>query len=135
MCSTSGVSALHIMMYPWFAMGHLTPFMHLANKLARRGHKISFLIPARTQPKLEPFNLHPKLIVFVPDHREGLPPGAETTSNMPSPLHSLIMTAMDRTESDIRLLLRDLKPQVVFYDFAYWMPGLARPQGSLPSLL
>ncbi|GMN53911.1 hypothetical protein TIFTF001_023043 [Ficus carica] len=36
---------------------------------------------------------------------------------------------MDQTERDIELLLCNLKPHVVFFDFAYWMPKLARHLG------
>nr|AMQ26122.1 UDP-glycosyltransferase 9 [Pueraria montana var. lobata]WMX26787.1 UGT79B102 [Pueraria montana var. lobata] len=124
---------LHIAMYPWFAMGHLTPFLHLANKLAKRGHKISFFIPKRTQAKLENLNLHLSLITFVPinvPHVDGLPCDAETTSDVPSSLFPLIATAMDLTQKDIELLLLDLKPHIVFFDFAtYWLPNLARRIG------
>ncbi|CAJ1978757.1 unnamed protein product [Sphenostylis stenocarpa] len=101
-------ASLHITMYPWFAMGHLTPFLHLANKLAKRGHKISFFIPRRTQAKLENLNLHPSLITFVPvivPHVDGLPYDAETTSDVPSSLFPLIASAMDLTEKDIELLM------------------------------
>ncbi|KAF5731397.1 UGTPg34 [Tripterygium wilfordii] len=123
---------VHIAMYPWLALGHLTPFLHLANKLAKKGHRISFFIPTKAQQKLEHFNLHPNLIKFIPisiPHVDGLPPGAETTSDVPYPLHPLIMTAMDLTENDIDLLLQDLKPDVVFFDFTHWMPRLARRLG------
>ncbi|KAL0002046.1 hypothetical protein SO802_015827 [Lithocarpus litseifolius] len=61
---------------------------------------------------------------------DGLPPGAETTSDVPYHLHPHIMTAMDRSESHIELLLRDLKPDIVFFDFAYWLPKLARSLGA-----
>ncbi|KAK7274803.1 hypothetical protein RIF29_15902 [Crotalaria pallida] len=73
-------------MYTWYAMGHLIPFLHLSNKLAKRGHKISFIIPKRTQTKLQHLNLHPHLITFVPialPHVDGLPHEAETTSDAP----------------------------------------------------
>ncbi|KAL5063038.1 hypothetical protein RYX36_024775 [Vicia faba] len=80
----SSSSSLHIGMYPWLAMGHLTAFFHLANKLARKGHKIKFFSPKKAQSKLEPFNLHPQSItsitITVP-HVEGLPPNAETTND------------------------------------------------------
>ncbi|QCE09787.1 UDP-glycosyltransferase 79B30-like [Vigna unguiculata] len=125
-------SSLHIAMFPWFAMGHLTPYLHLSNKLAKRGHKISFFIPRRTQSKLEQFNLFPHLITFYPinvPHVEGLPHGAETTSDVSFSLAPLIMTAMDRTEKDIELLLNQLKPQIVFFDFTHWLPNLTRPMG------
>ncbi|ESW21716.1 hypothetical protein PHAVU_005G093600 [Phaseolus vulgaris] len=125
-------SSLHIAMFPWFAMGHLTPYLHLSNKLAKRGHKISFFVPRRTQSKLEQFNLFPDLITFFPinvPHVEGLPHGAETTSDVSFSLGPLIMTAMDRTERDIELLLLDLKPQIVFFDFTYWLPNITSRLG------
>ncbi|KAE9620722.1 putative anthocyanidin 3-O-glucoside 2''-O-glucosyltransferase [Lupinus albus] len=124
---------LHIAMYPWFAMGHLTPFLHLANKLAKRGHKISFIIPTKTQPKLHHLNLHPSLITFVPvtvPHVYGLPNDAETTSDVPSSLFPLLATAMDLTKNDIKLILLQLKPHIVFFDFStYWIPSLTSKYG------
>ncbi|KAL8088223.1 cyanidin 3-O-galactoside 2''-O-xylosyltransferase FGGT1-like [Apium graveolens] len=124
--------SLHIAMYPWFALGHLTPFLHLANKLAKQGHRISLMIPTKTQPKLQHFNLHPDLITFIPiivPHIEGLPSGSETTSDVPFPLQTLLVTAMDETKDLVEGLLRELKVDVVFFDFAYWIPSLARQLG------
>lgn len=120
---------IHIAMYPWLAMGHLTSFLHLSNKLAERDHKISFFIPSRTQHKLNHFNLHPHLITFIPitvPNVPGLPELAETTADVPYPLHSLLMSAMDKTERDICVLLEELKPDVVFFDFTHWLPKVAR---------
>ncbi|KAF5732589.1 UGTPg34 [Tripterygium wilfordii] len=125
-------ATLHIAMYPWLALGHLTPFLHLANKLAKKGHRISFFTPIKTQHKLEHFNLHPDLITFVPisvPHLDGLPPGTETTSDVTYHLFPLLMTAMDHTEGDIELLFQDLKPDVVLFDISHWMPRLARRLG------
>ncbi|KAI3747455.1 hypothetical protein L6452_09912 [Arctium lappa] len=119
----------HVAMYPWFALGHLTPYIHIANMLAKKGHMISFLVPRNTQYKLEPFNHHPNLISFVPvtvPHVDGLPLGAETTSDIPSSLHPLIMTAMDKTEKNVERLLQDLKVDVVFFDLAHWIPSVCR---------
>ncbi|WJX44609.1 UDP-glycosyltransferase 79B30 [Trifolium repens] len=124
--------SLHIAMYPWFAMGHQTAFLHLANKLAKNGHKITFLTPQKAQSKLEPHNHHPQLITFITikvPHVEGLPPNAETTADVPYPLQPLIMTAMDQTKPDIETHLSNLKPHIVFYDFSHWIPSLAKPLG------
>ncbi|WJX73531.1 anthocyanidin 3-O-glucoside 2'''-O-xylosyltransferase [Trifolium repens] len=125
-------SPLHIAMLSWFAMGHFTPYLHLSNKLALRGHKISFFIPKNTLNKVHHLNLHPNLITFIPitvPHVDGLPHNAETTSDVPFSLFSLIATAMDQTEKQIELLLRELKPDIVFFDFQYWLPNLARKLG------
>jgi hypothetical protein len=127
-----GSTSLHLAMYPWFAIGHLTPFLYLSNKLAQKGHRISFFIPTKTQPKLEPLNLYPDHITFVPialPHVDGLPSDAETTSDVPSTLFPHLVIAMDRTESLIELLLRDLKPDIIFFDIAFWVPKLARNLG------
>ncbi|MBA0598681.1 hypothetical protein Gorai_008433, partial [Gossypium raimondii] len=121
-----------IAMYPWVAIGHITPFIHMANKLAQRGHKISFFLPAKKLGKVEAFNLYPDLITFMPiivPHVEGLLIGAETTNDVPFPFHPLIMSAMDRTEPDIEAYLRELKPHFVFFDFTCWMPAFTRKLG------
>ncbi|ESW04832.1 hypothetical protein PHAVU_011G128700 [Phaseolus vulgaris] len=123
---------LHIAMYPWLAMGHQIPFLHLCNKLAIGGHRISFITPPKAQAKLEPFNLHPELITFVTitvPHVEGLPPDAQTTADVTYPLQPNIMTAMDLTKDDIQTLLTHLKPDLVFYDFTHWMPTLTKKLG------
>ncbi|KAL2328019.1 hypothetical protein Fmac_021446 [Flemingia macrophylla] len=123
---------LHIAMYPWLAMGHILSFLQLANKLAKRGHKISFFIPKRTKAKVEHFNLYPQLITFIPitvPPVDGLPHDAETTSDVPISLGSFLMIAMDRTEKDFELLLLELKPHIVFFDLAYWIPRLTRNLG------
>ncbi|XP_058756242.1 UDP-glycosyltransferase 79B30-like [Vicia villosa] len=125
-------SSLHIAMYPWFALGHQTPFLHLANKLANKGHKITFFIPKKAQSILEPSNLHPHLITFVTitvPHVEGLPPNAQTTADVPYPLQPHIMTAMDLTKPDIETHLTILKPHIVFYDFTHWIPSLTKRLG------
>ncbi|XP_028807759.1 UDP-glycosyltransferase 79B30-like [Neltuma alba] len=125
--------SLHIAMFPWFAMGHLTAYLQLSNKLAKKGHKISFFVPTRTQSKLQHLNLHPHLITFVPitiPPIEGLPHGAETTADVSDSLFPLIITAMDRIEKKIESLLIDLRPNFVFFDIsAYWLPKLAQSLG------
>ncbi|XP_021735840.1 UDP-glycosyltransferase 79B30-like [Chenopodium quinoa] len=120
---------LHIAMYPWFAFGHLTYFLHLANKFAQRGHKISFFLPTKTQPKLSIHNHHPNLITFIPinvPHVDGLPFGAETTNDVSSSSYPLIMDAMNLTRPDIDSKLGLLKPDFIFFDFTEWLPDMAR---------
>ncbi|CAL5345070.1 unnamed protein product [Camellia sinensis] len=121
-----------VAMFPWFAMGHLTPYLHISNRLAQRGHRIYFFIPTNTKPKLEQFNLHPYLITFIPvtvPHVHGLPHGAETTTDISYPLHPLLMTAMDLTQPSIEASLTALKPHFIFFDLAHWVPAMARRLG------
>lgn len=125
-----GGKGLRIVMYPWFAMGHLTSFLHISNKLAERGHTIFFILPIKAQSKLENFNLHADLITFIPitvPQVEGLPHGTETTADIPFNLSKHLRKAMDLTGPTIESLLQQLKPHFVFFDFTQWLPALARP--------
>ncbi|KAE9598393.1 putative anthocyanidin 3-O-glucoside 2''-O-glucosyltransferase [Lupinus albus] len=103
-------------------MEHLTPYLHFSNKLGKRGHKSSFFIPKGTQTKLQHLNLHLHLITFVPNTIplvHGLPHHEETTSDAPF-LFTLIATAMHQKDKGIKLLLKNLKPLIVFFDFQYF---------------
>lgn len=121
-----------IVMYPWLAVAHLTTFLHLSNKLARRGHKIFFILPTKTQSKLTQFNLHPDLISFIPitiPHVEGLPEVAQTTADISFAMGPLLRHAMDLTQPLVDSLLKEIKPHFVFFDFTHWLPALARRLG------
>ncbi|XP_024012285.1 UDP-glycosyltransferase 79B6 isoform X2 [Eutrema salsugineum] len=126
-------SKFHAFMFPWFGFGHMTAFLHLANKLAEKGHKITFLLPKKALKQLEPLNLFPNRIVFdtitVPSV-EGLPAGAETTSDIPISLGSFLASAMDRTRNQVKERVSMSKPDLIFFDFAHWIPEIAREYGA-----
>ncbi|CAL9243482.1 unnamed protein product [Arabidopsis halleri] len=130
---SNGSSSMTIVMYPWLAFGHMTPFLHLSNKLAEKGHKIVFLLPKKALYQLEPLNLYPNLITFhtisIP-HVKGLPPGAETNSDVPFFLTHLLAVAMDQTRPEVETIFRTIKPDLVFYDSAHWIPEIAKPVGA-----
>ncbi|XWS10052.1 hypothetical protein CRYUN_Cryun39dG0042700 [Craigia yunnanensis] len=122
-------------MFPWFAYGHFIPYLHLSNKLAEKGHKVSFLLPKEVQPKLEQISQYPNLIRFFPlvvSHVDGLPPGAVSTSGVPMELQKYLAIALDQTRDQVEAILRVNKPDMVFYDFGYWIPALARQIGIKP---
>lgn len=116
-------------MFPWFAVGHMTPFLHLSNRLAERGHKITFLLPKKALSLLEPLNSHPQLITFHPvtvPHVDGLPPGVETASDIPISSVSRLAAAMDLTRDQFEAFATAARPDFVFFDSAHWVPQIAR---------
>ncbi|OVA09362.1 UDP-glucuronosyl/UDP-glucosyltransferase [Macleaya cordata] len=130
--NSSRSRTFHAAMHPWLAMGHLTPFLHLSNKLAERGHRVSFFSPTKTISKLESLNLYPHLISFVPlvvPHVDGLPLGAETMSDVPPSMAPILAIAFHSLQNHVEALLLDLKPDFVFYDLAGWVPSFTRPLG------
>ncbi|KAK9668152.1 hypothetical protein RND81_13G037600 [Saponaria officinalis] len=124
---------LHVAMYPWFAMGHITSFLRIGNKLAERGHKISLFLPPKTQLRFKSKNHFPKLITFITitlPPVDGLQLEAETTNDVSAESWPLLVRAMDLTRDTTEAHLIDLKPDFVFYDFlCYWLPGLGRKHG------
>ncbi|KAE8703284.1 Anthocyanidin 3-O-glucoside 2'''-O-xylosyltransferase [Hibiscus syriacus] len=133
--SKSDRSKLHIAMFPWVAYGHFIPFLHLSNKLAQKGHKISFLLPKGVQPRLEYLNQFPNLIQFFPlllPQVDGLPPGAETASVVPMNQQKYLTFSVDQTRDQVESIFKVLKPDMVFYDFWFWIPDLARQLGISP---
>ncbi|XP_057451681.1 UDP-glycosyltransferase 79B3-like [Lotus japonicus] len=130
--TSSSNSKLHIAMFPWFAMGHMTPYVHLANELAKRGHKITFLLPNKARLALHHLNRYPNLITFhiitVPNV-DGLPLGTETASEIPLSLNHLLVVAMDKTRNQVEQVMKSTKPHFVLFDVAYWVPEAAKKLG------
>ncbi|KAJ1442423.1 UDP-glucuronosyl/UDP-glucosyltransferase [Sesbania bispinosa] len=135
--ATPNSSKLHIAMFPWFATGHMTPYLHLSNELAKRGHRITFLLPHKAHLQLQHLNHYPHLISFhiltIP-HVDGLPLGTETASEIPISLNHLLVIAMDKTRDQLELALSVKKPDFVLYDNAYWIPEIAKKLGGIKTI-
>ncbi|CAN7039097.1 unnamed protein product [Brassica rapa subsp. trilocularis] len=123
------VQKYHAFMFPWFAFGHMIPYLHLANKLAEKGHRVTFLLPKKAQKQLEHHNLFPDNIVFHPltiPPVDDLPAGAETASDIPISLGKFLSAAMDLTRDQVEAAVRALRPDLILFDFAYWVPEMSK---------
>lgn len=97
--SYAAAAGMHVVICPWLAFGHLLPCLDLAQRLASRGHRVSFVSTPRNISRLPPVRpaLAP-LVAFValPLPRvEGLPDGAESTNDVPDDEQGLLMEAFD----------------------------------------
>ncbi|KAG5534318.1 hypothetical protein RHGRI_022447 [Rhododendron griersonianum] len=125
---------LHIVLFPWLAFGHMIPFLELAKRIAKRGHKISFLSTPRNierLPKL-PLNLAPTIaLVKLPlPAVDGLPENAEATSDVPTEKVHFLKKAFDGLEPGLTQFLQTSNPDWIIYDFApYWLPPIAAKLG------
>ncbi|KDP36254.1 hypothetical protein JCGZ_09819 [Jatropha curcas] len=125
-------SIFHIVMFPWFAVGHMTPFLHLSNRLAEKGLSTTFLLPNKAIQQLKHFNLYPDLIAFhslIIPPVDGLPAGTETASDIPIHLTHFLTIAMDRTRDQVEKVIHEKKPKLVIYDVAHWIPEITKSVG------
>uniref|UniRef100_A0ACD6A427 Uncharacterized protein n=1 Tax=Avena sativa TaxID=4498 RepID=A0ACD6A427_AVESA len=92
-------SPLHVVICPWLAFGHLLPCLDLAERLASRGHRVSFVSTPRNIARLPPVRpavAHLVDFVALPLPRvEGLPEGAESTNDVPYEKFELHRKAFD----------------------------------------
>ncbi|TVU45503.1 hypothetical protein EJB05_04992, partial [Eragrostis curvula] len=92
-------STMHIVIFPWLAFGHLLPCLEHAERLAARGHRVSFVSTPRNLARLPPVRpaLAPlvDLVALPLPHVDGLPDGAESTSDVPFDKFELHRKAFD----------------------------------------
>ncbi|XP_073039134.1 LOW QUALITY PROTEIN: UDP-glycosyltransferase 91C1-like [Primulina eburnea] len=127
---------LHIVMFPWLAIGHLKPFFRLSKCLARKGHRISFISTPRNLQRIAeiPHDLvHLINLISLPlPEVEHLPPDEESSMDVPCVKQQLLKVALDLLEPSVRSFLESTepKPDWIVYDYAsHWLPKMAAEIG------
>ncbi|XP_061337542.1 UDP-glycosyltransferase 79A6-like [Gastrolobium bilobum] len=118
---------LHVVMFPFLAFGHISPFVQLSNKLFSHGVRITFLSASSNIHRIRStLNLNPAIDV-VPLQ---FPNGISSTAELPPDLAGNLIHAVHLTQPQVKSLLLELKPHYVFFDFAqFWLPKLASEVG------
>ncbi|XP_020222477.1 UDP-glycosyltransferase 79A6 [Cajanus cajan] len=118
---------LRVVMFPFLAFGHISPFVQLSNKLFSHGVAITFLSAASNVPKIRStLNLNPEINVIPLK----FPNGISSTAELPPHLAGNLIHALDQTQPQVKSLLLELKPHYVFFDFAQnWLPKIASEVG------
>ncbi|KAK6923264.1 UDP-glucuronosyl/UDP-glucosyltransferase [Dillenia turbinata] len=124
---------LHIAMLPWAAFGHMIPYLELANLIAQKGHKISFLstnLNIKRLPK-PPASLHIEFISLSLPQVEGLPENAEATTDIPMNKVDYLKMAYDGLKEPVAHFLETSKPDLILHDyFSYWVSPIASKLGT-----
>ncbi|KAG2581948.1 anthocyanidin-3-O-glucoside rhamnosyltransferase-like [Panicum virgatum] len=136
----AGAGVVHVVMFPWLAFGHISPFVQLARRLllvssGEAGVRVTFLTAAGIAPRVEAMlesaagavRVLPLSLPEVP----GLPAGAASTADVSADCAELLKLALDGTRPEVRALLAKLRPDAVLVDFATpWVCDLAAPLGA-----
>ncbi|GLJ32655.1 hypothetical protein SUGI_0656990 [Cryptomeria japonica] len=125
--------ALHVLMFPWLAQGHISPFLELSKRLANQGLRISFLSTPNNISKINS-SLHEKWVgkidmVELPlPSVEGLPPEADNTADIPIEMADLLKIALDGLQNPFEHLLRRIQPDYIIHDFSqHWAAKFGIP--------
>ncbi|KAL6660050.1 hypothetical protein ACP70R_002172 [Stipagrostis hirtigluma subsp. patula] len=136
MSSVGKGNAIHVVMYPWLAFGHISPFAQLARKLVSGdgGIRVTFLTAAGNVPRVEAMLASAAgAVAVVPLHLPGvpgLPAGAASTAELSADGAELLKVAVDGTQPEVSALLAELHPDVVLIDFATpWVCDIAARLG------
>nr|AHK12770.1 flavanone-O-glucoside 2''-O-beta-L-rhamnosyltransferase-like protein 4 [Litchi chinensis] len=119
-----------VLMLPWLAHGHISPYLELSKKLASRNVRIYF---CSTPVNLNSIKLSPKhsnsiqlVELRLPSSFPDLPPHYHTTNGLPPHLMTTLKHAFDMAASAFSNLLQNLKPDLVIYDFVQpWASAVA----------
>uniref|UniRef100_A0ACD5WVR0 Uncharacterized protein n=1 Tax=Avena sativa TaxID=4498 RepID=A0ACD5WVR0_AVESA len=136
MGSESESSPLRVVIFPWLAFGHMLPYLELSERLAARGHHVSYVSTPRNLARLPPLRpaSAPRIhFVSLPlPHVDGLPQGAESTNDVPDDKRQLHWKAFDGLAAPFAEFLaaacahEATRPHWVIADsFPYWAAASA----------
>ncbi|KAM1263012.1 hypothetical protein ACFX13_028741 [Malus domestica] len=141
MDSRHGNIIMSVVMLPWLAHGHISPFLELAKKLSDRNFHIFFcstpVILNSVKPKLPERYSH--CIEFVELHLPHdvfpeLAPHYHTTNGLPPHLMPTLKMALQMASPYFSNILKTLNPDFLIYDFVVpWALSLGLDQ-NIPTI-
>lgn len=126
---------LKVLMLPWLAHGHVSPYLELSKRLINKHFFIYFcstpIILTSIKEKIN--EKQSKSIQLVELHltpSPELPPDHHTTKNIPNHLIPKLREALNSSAPSFDLILELLKPDLVVYDiFQPWAATLSSSRG------
>ncbi|PON89833.1 UDP-glucuronosyl/UDP-glucosyltransferase [Trema orientale] len=117
---------LHVVVFPWLAIGHLIPFFHLSKHLAQKGHKVYFISTPKNLTKIPKIPPHLSsllnLVSFPLPQIPNLPLDAESAADVPFRTQALLKRAFDSLEPALAAFLESSTPDWVILDYAsHWL--------------
>ncbi|XP_051150565.1 UDP-glucosyltransferase 29-like [Andrographis paniculata] len=130
-------SGFKILMFPWLAHGHISPFLELSKRLLSiKNFHIYICSTAINILSIESFiksnNLGDSMeaVELKLEPSVHLPPHYHTTKNLPPHLFRELLKAFQTTRSSFSDILATLKPDLIIYDTLQpWAPKLAASRG------
>ncbi|CAM0875271.1 unnamed protein product [Alopecurus aequalis] len=133
----SDTAPMHIVVFPWLAFGHLLSSLDLAERLADRGHRVSFVSTPRNISRLPLVSPAVNLVSLPLPRVDGLPEGAEATTDLPPDKYDLLQKAADGLATPFSAFLDAgcKKPDWVILDTFHHLAAAAALDRKVPSVM
>ncbi|CAJ1950203.1 unnamed protein product [Sphenostylis stenocarpa] len=125
--------AIHVVMVPWSAFGHLIPFFKLSIALAKAGVRVSYVSTPRNierLPKVPPALTDLVDFVSLPLLKldeDLLPENAEATVDIPPEKNQYLMLAYDHLQHGVKQFVADQLPDWIICDFStHWIVDISQ---------
>ncbi|KAH7845206.1 hypothetical protein Vadar_021757 [Vaccinium darrowii] len=129
-----------VLMLPWLAHDHMSPFLELAKRLKEKNFHIYFcstkvnlisvekMLSEKYSHSIQLVELH---LPFGPK----LPPHYHTTNGLPSHLMPILKMAFQKSKPSFLRILNTLNPDLVMFDFNQPWVSTAASSLNIPSIL
>ncbi|KAM7532294.1 hypothetical protein LguiB_035704 [Lonicera macranthoides] len=120
-----------VLMFPWLAHGHISPFLELAKELTKRNFFIYFcstpiLLGSIKNNLSGGYSLSIQLVELHLPSLPELPPHHHTTNGLPPHLMSSLKKACDMSKPNFSNILKTLKPNLLIADVLQpWVSSVA----------
>ncbi|XP_047308455.1 beta-D-glucosyl crocetin beta-1,6-glucosyltransferase-like [Impatiens glandulifera] len=114
---------LNVVMLPWLAHGHVSPYLELAKRLADRNFQIYLCstpinLSSIKKRVTQNYSQSIKLIEFHLPSQPDLPdPNFHTTNGLPLHLNRALKRSMDMASPSVIEIIKTLKPDILIYDY------------------
>ncbi|KAG5557059.1 hypothetical protein RHGRI_007346 [Rhododendron griersonianum] len=132
---TEQTNKMRVVMVPWLAHGHISPFLELAKKLATRNFTIYLCstpinLTSIQKRITQEQSLSIKLVELHLPSSPDLPPHHHTTNGLPPHLMPALKSAFENVIPQFSTLIKSLSPHLVMYDYNQpWAPTIAAEYG------
>ncbi|XP_070030206.1 UDP-glucosyltransferase 29-like [Nicotiana tabacum] len=115
-------NTISILMLPWLAHGHISPFLELAKRLTKRNFHIYMCstpvnLNSIKKSVTEKYSQSIELVELHLPSLPNLPPYYHTTNGLPPHLMNTLKIAFEMSSPNFSKILQTLNPDLVIYDF------------------
>lgn len=115
-------NTISVLMLPWLAHGHISPFLELAKKLTNRNFHIYMCstpvnLSSIKKRVTDKYSQSIELVEIHLPSLPNLPPHYHTTNGLPPHLMNTLKTAFEMAAPSFSKILQTLNPDLVIYDY------------------